>query len=293
MKKNKIIIRSLLSMLLVGLLLLISYEMIHIYGASNQYKFELPKYGSNINAGIDKSQVRKIKFRELIQLDGWAYINNYNADEQRKYIVLYSESNQYIFGTNKVIRNDLPAALNNTDDHLESAGFSSLIDMTNVKSGSYRIGYFIENKNQRELTLSNIIVNKIDNEITFKESMNKQQSTKIEKANENIKASIEEISNENGVIKIKGWGYLEGISSQGNEISIVLKGNNETLIYDTQSQIRHDVTKYFGGKVDLDHSGFVFKISRDDIKKGNYQIGIYIKNGQSRGLYWSKESIGE
>lgn len=289
---NKNIIKVVLSLLVMGLLSLITYEVLHIYGTASKYKERLPDIGRNIHAGIDQKNVRKIKFRHLIELEGWAYINNYNAESQTVYIVLLSEKEHYIFGTQKVLRNDLPSALNDPTNSVENAGFSTLIDMSNVEEGTYSIGYYIKNEDQEELSLSGTLVKNNNKEITFEDKMNQLQKLKIEESNTDITVNIEEIVIGEEETRVKGWGYLDNVSSKGSEIFILLQGENETLIYDTQSLIRKDVSNYFNGGNELDYSGFIFRIKNRDLI-GRYKVGIYITNEQLSGLFWSRESIGE
>lgn len=293
MNKNRILLRSAVTFLLIWLVILISYEATHVYGAARKVELDLPKFGTGIHAGIDHLELKTIKFKKVIKLDGWAYINRHNAETQSTYIVLYSQNNQYIFDSQKVIRNDLPAALNNDNDHVENAGLTSLIDMTRVKPGSYQIGFYIMNNDSNEFTLSNMSIIKSDSGIEFKESVNTKQNIQIQKANSKVQANLEEVSQNNGEIRLKGWIFIKGKSLEGAKVYIVLKNQDKRIIFDTEPQFRKDVTKYFGGVQDYDKSGFISNISEVDLGKGKYQIGVYIVNGDARGMYWSEESIGE
>ncbi|MNW34181.1 hypothetical protein D3C74_111520 [compost metagenome] len=293
MNKNTILIRFIFLFLILGTVILISYEMTHVYGAAKITKQDLPKIGTEIHAGIDHLELKKIKFRQLLKLDGWAYLNKNDAESQIAYIVLYSQHKQYVFNSERVIRNDLPTALNNDKDNVQNAGLTSLIDMTKVESGSYQIGFYIVNNNASAFTLSNMTVNKSDSVIDIKENINSKQNIEIKKTLGKVQANLEEISNNNGIIKLKGWIFIEGVTSDKTKIYIVLKNKEKIVVYDTQTQFRKDVTNYFGGTQDYDKSGFTSNISQDDLGEGIYQVGLYVDNGESSGLYWSEESIGE
>lgn len=292
MKKGKII----LAILFLCLLSLIGYEITHVYGVSNHHNISLPNSDTNISGGIDKTEVKSSKFKKLLAIEGWAYIDNIDAEQQNVFIVLLSETNRYVFDTEKVLRGDLPTALSDQNNKVENAGFNGLIDTSNIESGSYQIGYYIQNGDSKELSYSGISVTKENNDkIEFKEILNNALNIKIDKATNEIQANIEEFKNENGIFKIKGWGYLENVSPEDSDIYIALKekDSKKLFVFDTQFQIRKDVTAYFGGKSDLDKSGFTSKISKEIIGDGEFQLGIYIKNGPLAGLYWSEESIGE
>lgn len=291
MKKGKI----LLSFLSLCLFTLVFYEFTHVYGTSHVHNISLPQQDRNINSGIDKIELKKMKSKELIGIEGWAYINDLEADKQNVYTVLLSNGNQYVFDTKKVLRGDLPTALNDQVSKVENAGLKSLIDMSNVKSDSYQIGFYIENESKREFSLSGLSVIKNDEKIEFKENTNNKLDLQLSEVETNVRANIEEVKKENGIIKIKGWGFLEGLSPDASDIYVVLKGeeSKKSIVFDVQSQIRKDVTAYYSGKINLDKSGFLSRISKDNIGTEKYKIGIYIKNGTKAGLYWSKESIGE
>lgn len=291
MKKGKM----LLILLFICLLSLVYYEFTHVYGTSAVYNIALPEQSGNINAGIDQAEVKKTKFKKLIEIDGWAYINDLQANQQKVYIVLFSKNKNYVYDTQEVLRSDLPAALNDQSNKVEYAGLKSLIDMSNVASGSYQIGFYIENGSRKELSSVGMSVIKDDSIVVFNEITNKKMDIKVNKEKGGIQANIEEVKKENGILKIKGWGFLEDSSSDSSAIYLVLKEekSNQIIVFDTQMQIRKDVTAYYGNKEDLDKSGFIAKLRNEDLGVGKYNLGVFIKSGTSTGLYWSKESIGE
>ncbi|WP_379147302.1 hypothetical protein [Paenibacillus sp. sgz500992] len=293
MKKGKI----LLLILSLCFFTLVYYEFTHVYGTSNVQNIELPGESNNINSGIDKIDVKKMKFKKLLRIEGWAYINDLQADKQNAYIVLLSKNHRYVFDTEKVERGDLPAALNDQSNKVESSGLRSLINMSELAADTYDIAFYIENGSQKEfsLSVSGLNVIKSNASIELKEKTNNKLNLQLDEVKDKVQANIEEVKVENGIIKIKGWGFLEDVSPELSTIYVVLKEeeSNKIIVYDTQTQIRKDVTAYYSKKLDLDKSGFISRINEDDLKNERYKIGLYIKNGAKAGFHWSKESIGE
>lgn len=293
MRKRKALLIFIFTILFGGLISLTYYEVTNVFGTSNRIGIELPSNGKSINASIEKKEIREIKSKKLISLEGWAYIRDYNAEDQKVYLVLSSEKQKYIFDTQVLLRGDLPSALHNTTDNLENAGFKALIEMSDIKDNTYRLGFMIVNGDRKESVMSNATLVKNDMKIEFKDHENEIQNISLEKTNTPINVNLEAIENEENLIKVKGWGYLEGGSLDKSKTYLVLKREQKTLIFDTQPQIREDVTAYFGGKLDLDNSGFSVVINTKDLNNEKYQVGVYIINGQKHALYWSKESMGE
>lgn len=244
MKKGK----TLLIILMLGMLSLIYFEITHVFGSAKAYNVSLPDRDKDINAGIDNIGVRKIKFKELLNINGWAYINDIDATQQKVYITLVSSESQYIFDTEKVLRADLPDALNDKQNKIENAGLETLIDMSMVEKGSYRIGFYIENGSEKKLNLSSMSVNVENKKVEILEIMNNRTDLKLVQSTNEVKANIEEVRNGEGYVKIKGWAFLKGVSHESSEIYIVLKDqkNNQLTFFDSDSQIRKDVTAYFG-----------------------------------------------
>lgn len=94
----------------------------------------------DVNICIDK-----ISFSEsFLRIKGWSYLNNGSDSEKiKKYIVLASSENKFVFGTNQVIRKDVSTFFNN--DKLDFSGFSSFIDLSDIPSGNYKVGIVLEN----------------------------------------------------------------------------------------------------------------------------------------------------
>lgn len=83
---------------------------------------------------------------------------------------------------------------------------------------------------------------------------------------------------ESGSVSAFGWAILENQDATSSQINIVLLSEDNTRIVKLKNQgtSRTDVTTSFGGKYNLDNSGFDAKISTENLPKGKYQLGIRI-----------------
>ncbi|MBY9077527.1 hypothetical protein [Paenibacillus sp. CGMCC 1.18879] len=291
MTKSKI----LLIILLMGLFGLIYHEATHVYGAAKSYSTILPDTEKKINAGIDNVLVKTIKHKNVVNIEGWAYINGVKADQQKAFFVLASHDKQYILQAEKVSRGDLPAALNDSSDGVENSGVKALINASNIADGSYQLGFYIENGSDKAYSLVGYSLIKAEGKLECKENVNQKVDFQLNNtATQEINANVESVSKEGETYKLKGWGFLEGKPSKDSQVYVVLKqkDSNTVLFFDTQYQIRKDVVAYYKDN-DVEYSGFKAIISEEELKGKQYSIGVFIVNGSSTGIYWSKESIGE
>src|SRR4030042_2000806 len=94
------------------------------------------------------------------------------------------------------------------------------------------------------------------------------------------------------LLEISGWAFIDGKSAEGNKIYIVLKSDNNTYVFNSNSRERHDVTANFK-TLNLDDSGFMTAIPWNLIEDGKYKIGFYIKNGNDEALQYTDKIISK
>lgn len=99
-----------------------------------------------------------------------------------------------------------------------------------------------------------------------------------------IKAWIEKFEILNDSIKIVGWSFLEKTDSKKSYIYLVFLNDNCYKISLTTLINRPDITATENCGIDYNNSGFDLHLLKKDFKKGNYKLGIYIKNDKKDGL---------
>lgn len=100
---------------------------------------------------------------------------------------------------------------------------------------------------------------------------------------ENVVFDIDNISQDRDYLRINGWVFIEGQSSRGQEVYIVLQSNHDQFVFDSSVNCRSDIVKHFS-RIDLDESGFIAIIRKSDMGKGVFRIGLYVKRDGNYGL---------
>lgn len=82
-------------------------------------------------------------------------------------------------------------------------------------------------------------------------------------------------------VSISGWAAIQNQNSKDNVISIVFLSANGNYSITTEKSQRKDVTDFFSNKYNYDNSGFASKMKLGEIPKGEYKVGLLIKNRTS------------
>ena len=93
----------------------------------------------------------------------------------------------------------------------------------------------------------------------------------------NIKFNIDEFIDTSLFVKIRGWAYKQNKLVDYSTKYIVLKNTEHEYTFSVTKQERKDVTKYFKAK-NLDQSGFITIIKKDELPEGSYDLYILLKN---------------
>ena len=104
-----------------------------------------------------------------------------------------------------------------------------------------------------------------------------------EAADNEIKYRLENFGYSDMYIKASGWAFIEGSTTEGAIISVVLiNENKECFVIPTDTARRDDVSEYFNEQ--LPFSGFYANGSLKGLKKGTYKVGILIKDNNKEGF---------
>ena len=77
--------------------------------------------------------------------------------------------------------------------------------------------------------------------------------------------------------QIVGWAFMNGESTKGSKISVVLKSARNTYVFDSNHTTRRlDVAALYDN-ADLEDSGFMVVVPVALLDDGAYRVGIYIK----------------
>jgi hypothetical protein len=100
-----------------------------------------------------------------------------------------------------------------------------------------------------------------------------------------IRHYVESYTEEKGHLYISGWAFREGVqNNHSDSIFIALKGENEFYTAPANLQLRPDITAV-NKKGDLDNSGYNALVFKTGMGKGNYTLGIAIKDSNGYFAY--------
>ena len=94
--------------------------------------------------------------------------------------------------------------------------------------------------------------------------------------------NFEFFENKNNIVIAKGWAFFENQDSNKTKIDVILIKQKTGFKMNTAKVTRPDITIYFKSKYNLDNAGFSTKYDLSLLSKGSYQIGLYLKNVQTK-----------
>jgi hypothetical protein len=131
-----------------------------------------------------------------------------------------------------------------------------------------------------------------ESKANFEEQKNKQEAADINQIISKIKpnetlvgqsfiSNIDAFENSNNVIKASGWAFFSNQSPSKTRIIIVLLKDGKTTKLNVQKATRPDVTAAFKLDYNNDDCGFNATIDSSKLKKGTYQLAVYLKNEET------------
>ncbi len=81
-------------------------------------------------------------------------------------------------------------------------------------------------------------------------------------------------------LEVQGWSFMTPQDGPSVEKYVVLRSKQETYVFNSFPEKRHDVSQHYHG--DLDLSGFYALILNGSVKRGDYELWIFLRgNGKS------------
>lgn len=99
---------------------------------------------------------------------------------------------------------------------------------------------------------------------------------------DDVNYSVEIFSEDQNKIEVSGWIYFYNQAANDSRIYLLLVESNKESILKSESINREDVTSYFKSSFDISNSGFKSTILKKNLKKGEYQLAIYIVDKKNK-----------
>lgn len=111
------------------------------------------------------------------------------------------------------------------------------------------------------------------------------------KDKKNILSNFDKFDFKNNIIQLRGWAFLkETNDNKGDSISLALTSSNKTFAMPLKIDKRSDITEFYK-KEYLDDSGFYSAVSTKELDKGQYTLGIIIKDKSGNYSYSQTDKI--
>jgi hypothetical protein len=269
-----------------------------IPGEAQLYRFDLPAETTNMRYEIDNILTDGYSGVEIL---GWAFVDGQDSKNRDLYIVLKSAQRTYVFDTKVELRPDLlqiDRALTLNPDY---SGFTTLIPAREISSGEYIVGFYdrfhLRNHVMESLYYTDRIVIKSQDSVTSALRTSKLVEVTLPEESGDITFNITDVSGPTGgeqdFVGIRGWAFIEGQSTKGSRIYVILKSGINTYVFDTIPKYVWGIASYFGNYYDwdLDYSGFIARIPRDQLADGTYQLGIYIAKGDIEAFRYTDTTV--
>ena len=120
-------------------------------GASRLYETSVPAVTDNIQYSVDHFE----NAAQILEIYGWAFIEDHDSVDSKIYIVLKSADRTYVFTTETVIRESVSEQFKELGLNLDYSGFSALIPTREIASGEYSTGIYIKKDDIEALIYTN------------------------------------------------------------------------------------------------------------------------------------------
>lgn len=97
------------------------------------------------NRKLESYNIQNVKVDNNINIDGFAFINDFPSQRSKIYLELKSADNSYLLNTSVVLRSDLNKQIKDVKVNLDSAGFNLFAEKKNIKPGEYSLGIYVVN----------------------------------------------------------------------------------------------------------------------------------------------------
>lgn len=284
------------SSIVVGFVLLTFFVITPLFdhleripGESEMRKIMLPAPTNNVLCCFDYFVIG----REIIDARGWAFISGEGSEGAEIYLVFESDEESYVFTTMPEVRKDVTRAFSHLKVNADSSGFTAAIPLRKIAHGEYIVGVYIKKSDIEALQYIDKAIVKTKEGVKEVLRTSIQQQLDLPPETRNIRFFIDADQEMEGegrtFLQIKGWAFIEGQDASGSTIYVALKSAENTYVFDTILDKKPTLFSKLG--LNLDNSGFIARIPKETIEAGTYQLGIYIKKGNTEAFQYCAQTV--
>lgn len=267
----------------ISLFLVYFYFSNYIYGTffrvdgeSVSSSIKVPPEMSGIIHNIESVDVVKLKWKQLVRVQGWAVDPQQANPQNTFYVILKSHSTQLVYETFNDIRPDIYKI-----HKIKKSGFRSLIAKDAIPDGRYRIGVINTNPQKQYLAYTNSYISKINSLLSDK-FIGEKVNMKMPRSPHFLDLKLEIVQ----PVTLKGNQFLHVQCfaltpiDEKTRAYFILNDGRKRLIYDAASVRRPDIVAAFDDP-QLINSGVETYIPMDSQIVGDYKIGLLLVNDEA------------
>lgn len=245
-------------------------------------------------AGADRPIIYNLssvsKTNDSYRIRGWGFIEGLHTEGIEHYVVLRDEDDLLIFNAEHHTREDVTEHFSEMGLNLDHSGFRATIPREELTGEEYEVGfYFVVDGAGGVEFLGQNLSYLVSGEEAY---ISTQKDIDLEDAEHPVKYRISSIQDSEEHIDIRGWGFLEFRHTEGIEHYILLRHEDEVLIFDTEQHTREDVTEHYSEMgINLDQSGFRARIPKELLPEAEYEVGFLLIVNETRGLLFTNQYL--
>lgn len=232
------------------------------------------------NSAVDDVQIAD----NMLEISGWGYIDNMDCMQQKVYVQLDNGTAQKTYTTEKIDRPDVAKGFGNQQYTL--SGYRTKISLEDLVAGTYQLGLLVKNGDTIAGTIKGTVQIDEDGDVSYttaKDIIKTFESEKVENliAQEDlVYSSVDLVSNNNTMLEIVGWGFIENMDCSQQTVYVKLNGGTGSGTYTTEQKIRSDVAEGYKNE-QYAASGYSAEIPLKQLGAGSYQLELFVKNGDT------------
>ena len=263
-----------------------------IPGEAHLHRIQLPAATNDIVSFVDHCYTDG---STAVEVQGWAFIDGHDSADSEVYIVLRSGRRTYVFDTMVRMRPDITLLFEDLNLDLDYSGFFATIPARRIRDGRYNMGLYIKKGDAEALQYVDNSVVKSRGSITCTFMVSTSQKIRLPAASQNVRIGIdvvEAVGQEDEFTYIGGWAFIEDRDIETSRIYVVLKSDSATYVFDAIQFERHDVAAaFFDSGWNVKQPGFKARITRQQVRGGDYLLGIYIRKGDIDALSYTDRRL--
>ena len=210
---------------------------------------------------------------ENVRVESWAFPAQGNCRSCKPFYTLRSKTHTYVAEAMIVPRPDVVSYFNDTS--LLYSGMEAKFTKKSLEKGYYNLGMLL-----RDTIRSTDYFSETDKIIPagIEDYATPDILTSDPVGKDSIQAFVDKVVDGKDIMKIDGWAFINQLSTDYSETSLILKSSDHMYSLATTPVARPDVQTYFKVPYTIDMAGFSVKFRKDKVPPGSYELYVVILN---------------